>query len=446
MRLPTQRRTAIIRGRSQRDLEALISGVASFVVENTPSEIQSFEAKLDSHLNYVRPGNIEKTIRNYRTEIVHKLLGLYHVSDGVAHASDRTSVVIESGDYPQFFRDMLMKLQFPNPMSKPQTLAAEIADKLRIRPAVLVCEVLRECRELKTAPTLDEIGVFALNSLDALKGVLTGAECARLIRDSRAEGLEVRVGDGIEGARSLHIQHITEFLSYMELGGLISRSADGREYMLQPSATAIIESFISVGHTLPLFDLAELPNRDIEGEWEEYFGGAILFSDQANPTASVITTSAGAIRGNDNIDLGRQGEKLVYELERERLSSTPRYLGRVKDMAAMRGIGYDIQTVSGVLPEPDRFKFLEVKSTRRTTKPADDDYETVSLTPNEWRAATQYGEDYSIVRVIFHQGGHTIREFKNPASWVSDGRASLEPTGYTLEVPGTALGTWEPEP
>jgi hypothetical protein len=197
---------------------------------------------------------------------------------------------------------------------------------------------------------------------------------------------------------------------------------------------------------LPLFDLAELPNRDIEGEWEEYFGGAILFSDQTIPTAGVVTTSAGVIRGNDNIDLGRQGEKLVYELERERLSSTPRYLGRVKDMAAMRGIGYDIQTVSGVLPEPDRFKFLEVKSTRRTTKPADDDYETVSLTPNEWRAATQYGEDYSIVRVIFHQGGHTIREFKNPASWVSDGRASLEPTGYTLEVPGTALGTWEPEP
>ena len=95
----------------------------------------------------------------------------------------------------------------------------------------------------------------------------------------------------------------------------------------------------------------------------------------------------------------------------------------------MRGIGYDIQTVSGVLPEPDRFKFLEVKSTRRTTKPADDDYETVSLTPNEWRAATQYGEDYSIVRVIFHQGGHTIREFKNPASGCLTAERALSPPG-----------------
>ena len=358
--IPAQRRTAIIRGRSQRDLEALIGAVANFVVENTPCELEEFEAKLDGHLNHVRPGNLEKTIHNYRTEIVHKLLGLYHVIDGVAHASGRTLVVVERGDYPEFFRDMLIKMQFPNPMSKSQTLAAEIEDNLNVRPAVLVCDVLTACWDLKLSPTVDEIGVFALNSLDALRGSITGAECARLIKSFREKGLEVRVGDGIEGARSLHIQHITEFLSYLELGGLVTRSEDGREYSLKPGATRIVDAFTSMGRSLPRFNVGNQVGRDLLEAWERYYGGAVLL-DRLNSVTPSAPTPSGLGRGGDNTDLGRLGEQLVYELERERLSSKPKFLGRVKDMAAMRGIGYDIQTVSGELPEPDRFKFIEVK-------------------------------------------------------------------------------------
>ena len=133
-----------------------------------------------------------------------------------------------------------------------------------------------------------------------------------------------------------------------------------------------------------------------------------------------------------------------YKYEKQRVGNfNPRLVNKVLSLGKTRGLGYDIQSVIAEDGDMAEFvKYIEVKSTKRFTSPDINDklwVDTLNITRNEWIAALQHKDFYSIFRVYFTHNGITIFMLNNPAEKLSENKIQVVPITYRMDFSNSAV-------
>ncbi len=419
---PKQRRTVIIRGRGQTEMDTLLSVFASLVERNTPNSPDVFDEKMISELKSVFPKQENKTHRNYLTETIGQLFSMYFEDKGSIQISPLAMKLIRDGDQPSFFKVLITNLQFPNPMAKVNKYDFEVADGLGVRPLVLVLDLLRLASAAKDKISFTELAFFVLNSESALQGSQSAAELYETILESRLKKHELPTFSG-SNAR----QHIKEALSLLILANFVR--SDSEYYWINPLEEASIVDVCKFASESVLFRTRGQDEKhyDFQQSWKKHL------TDYSNLPQSILETDVAALGPADPMvlvkrtgkrkanDIGREGELLVLQEENKALEKAFPGLGiKAMDFTSKRGIGFDIESrfyESGHLNGmPHR---IEVKSTLRVTKPNVRETtvpDSFNLTRSEMIAVDTYLDTFSIYRVYIFAGGYHIHILRNPAN------------------------------
>lgn len=458
-----QYRCTIIRGKSQKEMDDLLPAYAKVIDEICPCDVDEFDSLFNNAFQRYLPESqrIKKTLDNHRTEISGKLFGMYYkCDDGIVYESERTQKLLEDNDQPAFFKDICYKMQFPNGMDKPQTVQNRIDAGICIRPNAYVLKLLQIANTAKEPITVKDIGYYVLNSLDVLQGNASPYEVFEQIVKDHKQGVfrVIRAFDekGKAKASSYTMQHIREQLNYLELANLI-RIVD-QVVVLNLRERETIDIFTEKWNDKPEFDMYSVDLSTIESrrsfqfEWDEYFGKLSDYADK-------FTTSAEALQSDQPegqaqiekkktdtnlVEFGDEGEGLVYEYERRRVAAyNKRLTNKVIAFGKTKGVGYDIQSIVAVPGDEAEFcKYIEVKSTKRTTSPDRNNslwVDTLNITRNEWVAALQHKEYYSIYRVYFTRNGVQMFILDNIAKKKSDNLITVTPMTYRLDFSNTSV-------
>lgn len=143
-------------------------------------------------------------------------------------------------------------------------------------------------------------------------------------------------------------------------------------------------------------------------------------------------------------EFGDEGEQIVYEYEKKRVASfNQRLANKVLSLGKTRGLGYDIQSVIAEPGDMAEFvKYIEVKSTKRLTCPDINDdlwIDTLNITRNEWVAAQQHRDFYSIFRVYFTRDGISMFVLQNPMQKHQEGKLQATPMTYRVDFSNVAV-------
>lgn len=296
-----------------------------------------------------------------------------------------------------------------------------------------------------------------------MQGKATPIEVLDTIIDDHKRGMQRKIEaydeEGKPKAPSYTMQHIREQLNYLELANLIRITAN-KCVILNPNELKTINLFTSVVNQEPEFNLYSynLDNVDsrkkFQQEWDFYFA---KLSEVAN---KFITTSESLNydpekqkdkeitekKANNLTEFGDEGEALVFEYEKERVSAFNKRLAqKVLSLGKTKGIGYDIQSVIAKPGDEAEFvKYIEVKSTKRFTCPDLDDslwMDTLNVTRNEYVAAQQHGEYYSIYRVFFTRNGVSVFVIENVADKIKSGKIQATPVTYRIDYSSEAVNS-----
>jgi hypothetical protein len=442
---PPQRRTVIIRGRGQTEMDTLLPIFATLVERNTPLPTGDFEAAMIKNLEAIFPGQTNKTHRNYLTEIVGQLFSMFYVDAGLVEIAPLTLKLVEDGDQPAFFKVLISRLQFPNPSAKKHKYDQEVADGLGIKPLVLVLDLLQTAHQHKDKISFEEIAYYVLNSTEALMGKHTGSTLYAIILRSRAAKVVIPSFQG-SAAR----QHIKEALNLLILANLVR--SDSLEYWVNQFEEEAINAICSQAATDNLFRLRGgfESHDDYQQAWK------IFLTDISSVPVDLYSTKVAAlgavaplrlIAGKPKrraTDIGREGELLVIDLENAAIELAFPGSGWVaQDYTAKRGIGFDIESIFHNVPAlhgtPHR---IEVKSTVRVTKP---DLRTATapdsfvLTRSEKKALDVYKETFSIYRVYIYAGGYDIHILRNPLELTKKSILNLSPDTWSADYLPSAI-------
>lgn len=449
-----QYRCTIIRGKAQKDLDNLLPSYSNFINEMCPTDKESFNDDFNDYLSEIfydtkyedLSSNNQKTIRNHITEIAGKLFGLYYSEGDLILESESCSKLVEDNDQPAFFKNLCLNFQFPNGTQKIQTIQERIDNQIKFKPFHFILAILKLAKVKKVVLNKDEISYYVLNSKDVLQGEVSPNEVLETIISRREKG-DIRKLE----VSSYNTQHIREQLNLLELSNLIR--IQGNDLILNSLEHIAIELFIKKVDTPLAFDiysynLSTKEEKDkMSEDWSEYFG-KVNVSDY-----NLLSTSIEALqqkeedlepkkdkkKGIDHTILGDEGEEYVFNIEKERVSAfNPRLTNKVIMLGKQRGIGYDISSVEANenIQDPEFARFIEVKSTKRTTVPSLDDkswVDTINLTRKEWVAAKQYKTAYNIYRVYFTPNETIIRKINNPFDKNEKGIISVLPTMYRMD-------------
>lgn len=442
-------------------MDNYLPAYARVIDEICPCNASDFESLFNNAFARYLPksNHTKKTFDNHRTEISGKLFGMYFVSDdGFVYESERTQKYLADNDQPAFFKDICYKMQFPNGSQKTiPTVTSRVANGICIRPNAFLLKLLLVARTAKVNITKREVGYYVLNSLDVLQGKASPYEVLDAITHDQKAGIERTIY--APGKKySYKWQHINEQMNYLELANLI-RFTDDKQVILNPNEMPTIELFAADWNKKPAFDvysydLTTKENRkQFQYAWDAYFA-------RISPCAAQFATSATSLvvdvqeqkEPTTNIEptskltefVGDEGEQIVYEYEKKRVSSfNKRLANKVLSLGKTRGLGYDIQSVIAEPGDMAEFvKYIEVKSTKRLTCPDINDdlwIDTLNITRNEWIAAQQHRNFYSIFRVYFTRDGVSIFVLNNPIQKYEDGRLQVTPMTYHLDFSTSAV-------
>ena len=456
-----QYRCTIIRGKSQEEMDDLLPAYAKVIVEICPCLEEDFEELFNNAFMKYLPESqrVKKTLDNHRTEISGKLFGMYYLaSDGRMYVSERTQKFLEDNDQPAFFKDICYKMQFPNGTQKTTpTVVKRVADGIRIRPNAFLLKLLLIARTAKVDITKREIGYYVLNSLDVLQGQSNPNEVLKAITQDQKAGIERTIN--VPGkASSYKWQHINEQMNYLELANLI-RFTDDKRVVLNPNEMNTIELFAADCEKAPEFDVYSYDLRTIDGrkrfqlDWDEYFAHISKYAGQFGTSAASLIANTDDIAevpvetpkpGINLTEFGDEGEQIVFELEKKRVAAfNQRLAKKVLSLGKTKGLGYDIQSVVAEPGDRSEFvKYIEVKSTKRLTCPDINDglwVDTLNITRNEWVAAQQHKEFYSIFRVYFTREGISIFILTNPIQKYNEGKLQATPMTYRVDFNNSAV-------
>lgn len=420
-----QYRFTIIRGKAKTVVDNILPLYAQIIDNICPIGKTEFASSFNTSLQDFFPSATKKALDNHRTEIAGSLFGMFWTDvGGIVRISERAMKLILDNDQPAFFKDVCAKIQFPSGADN-QYLDA-VHKKIRLLPCSYVLNLMQLAESNKLYLNRDEIGYYALNNLDVLKGEVNPQIILDEVIKARKSKIERKIP--LNGhASSFAYQHITELLSYLELANLIIKS--NGFYILNQKEKQALNFICSLNALAKLpFDIYNYDLSSIEGrkkmelDWDQYFG-KISTTD-----AGVLETKVSAlvIDGNElnakghgvaDSELGAEGERYVFNQELKRVkNSFPMLCNQVLLLANQKGIGYDIQSVYAEGDIPDKKMQIEVKSTKRVTQATDEFWDTVTMTRNEWVAAEQYGDTFYIYRVYFTQSGPMVFIIQNPAA------------------------------
>ena len=443
-------------------MDDLLPAYALVIDEICPCRTEEFDTRFNEAFQRFLPESdrIKKTLDNHRTEISGKLFGMYYrTEDGMVYESQRTLKFLEDNDQPAFFKDVCYKMQFPNGMDSTHTLQERVSEEINVRPNAFVLKILQLAKTAKEDITVKDIGYYVLNSLDVLQGKANPYEVLEAIVNDHKAGLqrEVKAFDenGKPKASSFTMQHIREQLNYLELANLI-RITDDKRVVLNPNEEETINRFTDEFDKAPEFDVYSYDlgtievRKQFQYDWDAYYARisayasafttlpeALTFDEQEKETEKKEEKKPKK-QGMNLTEFGDEGEALVYEYEKERVSAfNVRLVNKVLSLGKTKGIGYDIQSVIAEPGDEAEFvKYIEVKSTKRLTCPDVTDtlwMDTLNVTRNEYVAAHQHRGYYSIYRVFFTRDGVSIFVINDVADKIKDGRIQATPMTYRVD-------------
>lgn len=458
-----QYRCTIIRGKSQTEMEDLLPLYANIVHKYCPCKEDVFRQSAYSDLSYaifhVRDysslsENNLKTVKNHYTEIMGTLLNLFYfvhdddTDDTIIHESESCRYLIEHSDFPMFFKNLCLNFQFPNGEKKATVVRDEVELGIRLKPFCFVVELLFIAQNNKQLLSKQEIGYYALNNLDVLRGRVPAQEVFDRIMADRAAGIK---RDKLSG--QYEWQHIKEQFNLLEVAGLIEH--DSERIWLNRKEGAYVALFIKSVDS-PYFNVQSYNLFSIEGrklmleEWKAYngrFNQELLRLDTSTvliPAKDKLKSSKTAIKSTT--DLGDEGEAFVFRLEQDRVRSfKERLVNKVLLLGKTKGLGYDIVSVeANENPHnPEFARYIEVKTTRRTTRPSFNQTwaDSINITRKEWISAEQFGEAYNIYRVYFTKTETIVVRIKNPFALSQDGKIEVVPTIYQMDFGADVIQT-----
>lgn len=453
-----QYRCTIIRGKSQTDMEDLLPLYANMVHKLCPCEEESFriscfrilsKALFNTEAYDELSNSNQKTIKNHFTEIAGILLGLYYPiteDSGTTYIYESESCkhLVENNDYPTFFKNICLNFQFPNGAKKVNAVAEDISLGIGLKPFCYVVSLLyyAQMQPNKVLLTKQEIGYYVLNNLDVLQGKVPCSEVYNRIMEDRENKVK---REKLSGSRDW--QHIKEQFNLLELANIIE--TDATYIWLNKNESDSIAIFLK---HLVLFKFdAYKYDLDLKAERERYYEDwKAAYGSFNKELLNVRTTfdnevvivgkeEQKALGGatKSSVDLGDEGEALVFRLEQERVRNyKERLVNKVLLLGKTKGLGYDISSIEADenAAKPEFARYIEVKSTKRITEPSFDSLwvDSLNITAKEWVAAEQYGEYYNIYRVYFTKTRTFVVRINNPFKKSLDGEIEVYPTIYQM--------------
>ena len=455
-----QYRCTIIRGKSQTEMEDLLPVYANIVHKYCPCTEETFRNSAFSDLSYTLfhtrefsqlPKNKQKTVKNHYTEIIGVLLGLFYpkydaeAKEVIIHETDSCRFLIEKSDFPTFFKNLCLNYQFPNGEKKITTIQKEMELGIKLKPFCFVVKLLHIANSHKQLLSKQEIGYYALNNLDVLCGNVSADEVFNRIMEDRLNGIKRNKLSG-----SNEWQHIKEQFNLLELANLVEH--DSERIWLNSEEASAIALFIKKQNS-PMFDVysynlnTTVRRKQIVQDWKEYNGKFNMELLNTSPVLGYIDNAklkGGVTAIKSTTDLGNEGEALVFKLEQERVKFyKERLVNKVLLLGKTKGLGYDISSIEAdENPEnPEFARYIEVKSTRRTTRPSFNQNWTDSLniTRKEWVAAQQFGTAYNIYRVYFTKSEVIVVRIHNPFALSKEGKIEVFPTVYQMDFSSNVI-------
>lgn len=455
-----QYRCTIIRGKSQTEMEDLLPVYANIVHKYCPCTEETFRNSAFSDLSYTLfhtrefsqlPKNKQKTVKNHYTEIMGVLLGLFYpkydaeAKEVIIHETESCRFLIEKSDFPTFFKNLCLNYQFPNGEKKITTIQKEMGLGIKLKPFCFVVKLLHIANSHKQLLSKQEIGYYALNNLDVLCGNVSADEVFNRIMEDRLNGIKRNKLSG-----SNEWQHIKEQFNLLELANLVEH--DSERIWLNSEEASAIALFIKKQNS-PMFDVysynlnTTVRRKQIVQDWKEYNGKFNMELLNTSPVLGYIDNAklkGGVTAIKSTTDLGNEGEALVFKLEQERVKFyKERLVNKVLLLGKTKGLGYDISSIEAdENPEnPEFARYIEVKSTRRTTRPSFNQNWTDSLniTRKEWVAAQQFGTAYNIYRVYFTKSEVIVVRIHNPFALSKEGKIEVFPTVYQMDFSSNVI-------
>lgn len=453
-----QYRCTIIRGKSQTEMEDFLPFYAQMIHSFCPCTKIEFQQRCFAKMGQLLFGSSDfnnlpeanqKTIKNHITEIAGKLLGLYYIDyENYVYETESCQFLLEKNDYPAFFKNLCANLQFPNGSQKVQTILERVKRNIRIKPLCYVVSLLEYARsqEVNKLLTKQEIGFYVLNNLEVLQGNVSIIEVYNQIMYDRTNKI---TREKLSGSRDW--QHIKEQFNLLDLSNITS--SDDTYIWLNSSESNAVKLFV-LKNKEPLFDMYiynydnDESKKQMYSDWGCYYGTMDdrfkKLETNFEQNSATAVKERGAV-GLTTVELGEQGEALVYKLECERVRAyKERLVNKVLLLGKTKGLGYDISSIEADenLQKPEFARYIEVKSTKRSTEPSFDNptwNDTLNLTSKEWIAAEQYKEYYNIYRVYFTKTKTIIIRIQNPFNLAEENKIDVFPTIYQMNFDSSVI-------
>ncbi len=438
-------RSAFPRGRILSQVEDELAILTQFIVHFSPRDKDEFDKLIDAEYAKLRSVS-EKSIRNYRTEMT-KLFGLITVgADGVVHPSSRTMLLVESQNFPLFFKTFCHRFQFPNGINKAQETVKQINAHIHFKPAKFILDLF-VLGEEKCGSSFslngNEVSNLVFNDVRVTSGNISAAQVLDNLLDLRSKSVKFEGGSKVA-------QHGREFLGYMLLARLLKQGDSGFQLNKKerPSIDYIRESDLFFDMSTDYISNAKT-RKEFQIEWALWFGDVSQIEKEkfaayagkieipSIPVPGIESTPEAAALAaptqQDLKEIGDKGELVVLKYEKERIYQIrPDKIGLVQRVSNDTALGYDIQSLE--FEDVTKKKFIEVKTTERTFPPSEEVLTYFPMSGNEWETARSHGESYYIYRVFLTAKEPTMFVIKNPVKRCEEGHIILEPLKYRVIV------------
>lgn len=409
-----------VRPRFKDDLEGVLLHFADSVMQTRAADKATFDRQLNARLREY-PGNAtksEKTMSNWRTEIAALFTFVQHDPTGES-PSRRCRELSERRDLQEAFRKFLFSFQYPGGHLRPDYAAELIRANVRFKPAQTVLRVLKAGNGNNGNSfclTKSEACHCIFNDLRVTRDHENAHATLRRIIDNRRNGV-IYVEDGDV------VRYAGDILDYMAIAGLL-KTYDWKTFYVNTASNSVIAHFLlseeyfdgydglygkaivtaaAVAEHQPAWERfvnRELPTRSLELDVAKL----LAKGSEANLALHQIEAlnheiGLGVGNGTMNMtsnDLGERGEAIVYGHECMRLKSDGRedLVHLVKRIPSSFAMGFDISSIES---ETEQKRYIEVKSTA-SFKPIQ--FNSVHLTPNEWRVAETERGRYFVYRLF----------------------------------------------